>query len=289
MNETPGSLESTVFWLGSLPALMGVALFLVGVVLVFRRQKKSNLTIKLPGGGEVSAGTLSVAILCLALLFLVFAHQFFVKQRELENAERQAAGFRVFIDLAKSMPEKQRDALFIAVANDLRNELRKVGPPLDAPGSVAALDRVDKLARFLLEIDPSNGHGLYFAGEVLRIRGPAYRDKFREHFNQFVSVAEKVSPGSFSDHSTAEQAYTTGAGFSAERIAWVLHLLANDFLNDALAEADPRDRAEKLRTAREKAERALQIRESFDQTSASNRATTVVRDLATAELGKLGL
>jgi hypothetical protein len=289
MNETPGSLESSVFWLGSLPALMGVALFLVGVVLVFRRQKKSNLTIKLPGGGEISAGTLSVALLCLALLFLFFAHQFYVKQRELENAERQVAGFRVFIDLAKSMPEKQRDALFVAVANDLRNQLRQVGPPLDAPNSVAALERVDKLARFLLEIDPNNGHGLYFEGEALRIRGPAYRDKFREHFNQFVSVAEKVSPGSFTDHSTAEQAYATGAGFSAERIAWVLHLLANDFLNDALAEADPRDRAEKLRTAREKAERALQIRGSFDQTSASNRATNVVRDLATAELGKLGL
>ncbi|HVS52892.1 MAG TPA: hypothetical protein VHD62_11110 [Opitutaceae bacterium] len=289
MNETHGLLESSLFWFSSLPALMGVALFFVGLVLVFRRQKKSNLTIKLPGGGEVSAGALSTALLCLALLFLGVAHQFFLKQRELENAERQAAGFRVFIDLAKSMPEKQRDALFVAVANDLRNELRKVGPPLDAAVSVEALDRIDKLARFLLEIDPNNGHGLYFEGEVLRIRGPAYRDKFREHFNQFVSVAERFSPDSFHDHSTAEQGYATGAGFSAERIAWVLHLLANDFLNDALAEPERGSRAAKLRTARDKAERALQIRPSFDQTSAANRATTVVRDEARAELQKLGL
>jgi hypothetical protein len=48
----------------------------------------------------------------------------------------------------------------------MRNELRKIGGLPRTADSIDAIKRIDQLASFLLEIDPDNGHGLYFKGEV---------------------------------------------------------------------------------------------------------------------------
>jgi hypothetical protein len=90
------------------------------------------------------------------------------------------------------------------------------------------------------------------------------------------------------DGSDAEQGYRTGLGFCSERIAWIHHLLANDFLCDAMSEPNSANKIAKLRTAVSDAEAALKIRKGapFDQTSATNLATDVVRDSARAELQK---
>jgi hypothetical protein len=79
------------------------------------------------------------------------------------------------------------------------------------------------IAEFLVWTDAHDGFALYYLGEVERLLG--HRDLMREYFHAYLNTAP--APG------TALPG-RRGPGYFDERSAWVNHLLANDFLCEAL-------------------------------------------------------
>lgn len=116
------------------------------------------------------------------------------------------------------------------------------------------IDCVEAIAGVLLRVDANNGSGLYFAGEVWRVRAKrepakavAWRERMREHFWRYVD-AEKTLPSAQRD-GKSEACYRRAKGFCAERTAWVSHLMAIDYLQQADEAGNVSARAEFLRRA----------------------------------------
>jgi hypothetical protein len=87
--------------------------------------------------------------------------------------------------------------------------------------------------RMILEIDPDNGHGLYYAGEAYRHFGDW--DNMRDMFQKFLSAAAG-SPDSLTG--AAHDCYDRPDGFCKERLAYVNHLMALDSLGSAANASD---------------------------------------------------
>lgn len=146
--------------------------------------------------------------------------------------------------------------------------------------------QAEKLVDALKALDPQNGHASYFAGEIKRVRNstlftskscfkgwPAGKTESLEAYQQDFYYHREIAitlpaletggdPGS-------EACYNRARGYCSQRMAWIYHLLANDFYVHALA-LTGRDRLAPLSRAREFAVEARKYRrpeggEGFDQ------------------------
>lgn len=280
------------------PMLIGAIVASFGLWFAYRRKRVGDLSVEI-GKIKLSTKTLAIAMFIVALLFFGFALLAFsqteeyelakqkiqLQRQELETTREEARFRRALLSSARTMSDNQRASLFLAMAGQMRNELRNIGPKLRSVGVDAALSSIEAQAGFLREFDPNNGHGLYFTGEAMRIRGE--RDMFRSIFRQFISIARQHFPSSFTDRSTAEVCYASAQGFCAERIAWIYHLLANDYLRDALDESERSAKKTKLQTALSDAETAIKVwGKPFLQTSKLIVDTESVRARALGALNQ---
>jgi hypothetical protein len=80
----------------------------------------------------------------------------------------------------------------------------------------------------MLAVRPTNGHALYFAGEAYR--NTDRRDEMRNMFQNYEAAARGRADARTGD---ASRCYASPDGFCGERLAWVLHLMANDYLSEA--------------------------------------------------------
>lgn len=189
--------------------------------------------------------------------------------------------------------------------NNLRLGYRKARDSLGR-GS-GNFGEVDSDIEAILKLDPRNGHGLYYAGEVKRITAqslftpkscligsalaakPLPLDTYENDFARYLDI-EKAQPDAMrkGDYS-AETCYSRPEGYCPQRTAWVHHLLANDRYEEAMVSTDVRAKGDKLRRAREHAEAAAELyrdergQPGFDQC----RPTTVLIEDTKRELAAL--
>ncbi len=131
------------------------------------------------------------------------------------------------------------------------------------------LDCVSGLASVLLKDDQDNGHGLYYSGEVWRVKAkldPARadfsRDRMREHFFRYIAREQKLAPGERDGDGAA--CYQREKGYCAERTAWIDHLMALDYYQQGQDAVDKNIKIQRLRRASEFVENDLKFG-GFDQ------------------------
>lgn len=127
----------------------------------------------------------------------------------------------------------QSDAT-IRAANDLRQEFARATALRTPPLNEDDFRRVHELITALSQIDPLNGHAIYYSGQMKRWLGrktEAQQDfyKYLENEPQQPKVA---SEGDIS----VETCYRSTAGYCRQRSGWICHLLANDFYQKGLVE-----------------------------------------------------
>jgi hypothetical protein len=149
---------------------------------------------------------------------------------------------------------------------DLRNQFRNArdGLPVSGAGGFA---KVDKDVAALLELDPKNGHGLYYAGEVKRIKNQSLftskscviakelansheaLDIYENDFIRYLDIEMTLPASEAGGDYSAENCYARVSGYCPQRTAWVNHLLANDFYEESALSTDPVVKADQLRRA----------------------------------------
>lgn len=153
--------------------------------------------------------------------------------------------------------EESRSEVIVKASKDLRERFRR-----------QHFDCVYELAAVLIEDDPENGHGLYFSGEVWRVRATEpqnsalARKRMREHFFRYIS-AEKDLTDTERD-GDGKACYKRSKGYCAERTAWISHLMAIDYNKQAEEAADKATKLQYLQRAEEFLERDLKYG-GFDQ------------------------
>jgi len=120
------------------------------------------------------------------------------------------------------LPSENINSIIKGIARDLREKYRHKDFP-----------SVEALSRILLEIDPENGHGLYYAGEYCRLRRD--RIQMRGHFYRYFATAQKRPESKTGD---AEDCYDRPRGYCGERTGYIYHIMANDFYKDGLTKSD---------------------------------------------------
>jgi hypothetical protein len=150
-------------------------------------------------------------------------------------------------------------------SQELKDELFRAGPDKSAVIKARArtlreelerqhYDCVSDLASLLLEHAQDNGHGLYFSGEAWRGKAKTIaqdaevargrmRDKFFRYLDNEPSQPMEDRGGK------AEACYQREHGYCAERTAWINHLMAIDYYQQAQAAVDRDIRIQLLQRA----------------------------------------
>jgi len=85
----------------------------------------------------------------------------------------------------------------------------------------------------MLEVRPTNGHALYYAGEAARFLGDT-----QAMFNQFQNYIAASDQEAMARDGDAAACYARPNGYRAERLGWIAHLMANAYLDRADAADD---------------------------------------------------
>ena len=172
----------------------------------------------------------------------------------------------------------------VQVAKRLRAEFVRVRDNL-ASGD-GDFRQAEKLVDALKAHDPQNGHAWYFAGEIKRVRNSSLftakscfkgwpdgksegLEAYQQDFYYYREIAITLPALETGGDPGSEACYNRARGYCAQRIAWIHHLLANDFYVHALT-LTGRNRIAPLSRAREFAVEARKYRrpeggEGFDQ------------------------
>ncbi|MBE7466489.1 MAG: serine/threonine protein kinase [Planctomycetes bacterium] len=138
----------------------------------------------------------------------------------------------------------------------------------------------------LRALDENNGHVWYYKGEIKRISNPdRFTSKssrkassgpfeglheYQQDFLRYLEIASSLPESETGGAMGSEICYERPKGFCVQRTAWIHHLLAIDFYEEAMASVEPSDRAAKLTRATAHAKEARRYRrpeggEGFDQ------------------------
>jgi hypothetical protein len=271
-------------------AVLGAVLALYGAVLLGRRLRGHTSEIELAGFGKVTTAHHGVALVFVGAAMIWQSTSGLAQRDELaRTADRlrrseemlvafvspallREPGFRSYF--AAASPEL-REAIVRRAMGALNPEFRRVA---DAKQPVFAEDdfaAVRAIYDFLLADDSRNGTALYYKGEVHRLLRKPFL--MRESFDLY--LAQAPEPG-------ARLPGVKGLQYFDERTAWVHHLLANDYLCEALQTASLKsDTRPDLKMVLAEAETARKYHRDGFAASETMLSTETLEKAATKGLG----
>ncbi|MFL6261969.1 MAG: hypothetical protein ACJ76Y_19905 [Thermoanaerobaculia bacterium] len=144
------------------------------------------------------------------------------------------------------------------------------------------LECVASTATILLQTDHDSGHGLYFSGEVWRVKGKQdptrsdfSRDRMREHFFRYLEAEPNLPANERDGKSVA--CYLREKGYCAERTAWISHLMAIDYYQQAEDAGDNKIKMQRLQRASEFLKKDLAFG-GFDQIMQSKELDRKIKE-----------
>jgi len=107
------------------------------------------------------------------------------------------------------------------------------------------LKTMDGLSGFILAIDETNGHALYYKGEMQRLQGRRDRNSAgylgsHDHFFKYLNNLEKGAIR----RKTPMGCEKEETGYCSERTAWIKNLLAQDFYRAALLKVEDKQQGD---------------------------------------------
>lgn len=189
-------------------ALIVSGVFLtMGCYIAFLRKCDEKTSIKMPLIGYLCKENIGMAFVSTGIVALGF----FVSN--------------VFLAEKINDLKTEKNKLLIDAAEDLR---RAVSAKTEFDAKERA--QLEFLIQFIQRIDPKNGHAFYFAGTLRRDEKPK-KDSWPYLF-RYLELQRVVSDGERNGDTGSEICYERARGFCPQRIAWVRHMLANDFYEE---------------------------------------------------------
>jgi len=192
-------------------ALLGSAVFLtIGLYISFFRKCDERSSIRLPLLGYLCKDNIGMAFVSTGIVALGF----FVSN--------------VFLGDKINDLKTERNRLLLDAAEELR---RNVSTKTQFDEKDRA--QIDFLVKFIQRIDPKNGHAFYFAGTLSRIE--RRKSEGWPHFFRYIELQRALPESERGGDTGSEICYERARGFCPQRIAFVRHMLANDFYEEGKA------------------------------------------------------
>jgi hypothetical protein len=170
---------------------------------------------------------------------------------------------------------KAEQTKMLNIVHDLRQQYHESMNAVAQSGH-GDFSESEKDVKEILSLDPANGHGIYYSGELKRI---ANRNLFKgdcvipgalkseagelefydDDFNHYLDVERGLPAEERAGGVTSEACYARPSGYCSERTAWINHLLANDMYGEAMMSNDPMVQAEEFQRALGYANKAAEL------------------------------
>ncbi|GMV83477.1 MAG: hypothetical protein AMXMBFR7_46610 [Planctomycetota bacterium] len=220
--------------------------------------------------------------------------------KRMEHPQKEAAAVS---PSPNSDPSKHLQML----ARQLRQEFGRAREAFAKTGQ-ADFTKAEATIEALRALDENNGHVWYYKGEIKRIGNPArFTSKgglkassgpfellyeYQQDFLRYLELAAALPESETGGGMGSEICYERPKGFCVQRTAWIHHLLAIDFYEEAMVAPEPRDRAAKLTRAAAHAKEARKYRrpeggEGFDQGMDTTALQMKIADAET-KAGRIG-
>lgn len=199
--------------------MISLVCVLVGIYFLINRYSAGKIQIEFGRFGKINTTQTGLALIFLSLFLFVLSQHSYIQMRRIE-------------DLRTTL-----DKVIITTARNLRQEFHAIVDIQRPPVVSSAFSRVNLFIGVLQQIDPMNGHALYYAGEVKRAEG--MKKEAQQDFYRYIEAQDALPNSERSKDTGAEICYATPKGFCRQRSGWIHHLLANDFYSDALSEKNP--------------------------------------------------
>lgn len=241
-------------------ALVVSAIFLtIGFYVAFFRSCDEKSSIRLPLIGLLCKENIGMAFVSTGIVALGF----FVSN--------------VFLAEKINDLKTERNKLLLDAAEDLRS-IVNANPTIDAPGRI----KMEFLVHFIQRIDPKSGHAFYFEGTLRRL-GRDKKESWPPLF-RYLELQRAVTENERGGDTGSEICYERVKGFCPQRIAYVRHLLANDFFEEAKVVRSDDERKEFYVRA---FCQSLLLFELYPGGFAQFTPTSVIRQVSSSELKRL--
>jgi len=219
-------------------AALGAVLALAGVVILARRVRGHKAEIEIAGFGKIKTTHHGMALVFVGAA-LIGQSVTALQQRDdlrrtveqLKRSEELLVSFvtpallgdTAFRNYFVVATPGQREAIVRRAMGLLYPEFHRVTDVKQSRFEEKDFAAVRAIYDFLLEDDPRNGSALYYKGEAYRLLGRPFimRESFFYYLDQAPAPGGRL-PG------------VKGLQYFDERTAWIHHLLANQFLCEAL-------------------------------------------------------
>jgi len=186
-------------------------------------------TIKLLHFGEISTPYPGLIITFFGVFLFVAATWFHFDSRS--EREVKALLYPVMVETAKSLHAE----FHLVIDNNAR------------PIPQGLFNRTEELIRLLFQLDPENGHAIYYQGEVNRYEGRCSRSK--DQFMRYLDVLDALPASERNGDISQSICYARARGYCRQRTGWIQYLLAHQLYSEALQETSVLVRKEKLKEA----------------------------------------
>jgi hypothetical protein len=293
-------------WASDAAIGLGLLAFVVAAILI--ALLFTNYEILMP----VELAVVGVVSLCIAASCALTVGDAVAKRRiSVSLAFRHpvvvSAGAGAFAFLLVALAA--RATLFLLPTTDpmilalrLRDQFISARDKLENGGQID-FGEAEKTLSALKKLEPENGHVYYYSGEIKRVNKPDFFTAksctktlskgeaknlqiFQEDFYLYREGVLKRSALLTNPDTRSETCYSERSGYCAQRTAWIFHLLANDFYQEAMA-LEGSERLADLQQAQRFMGEALKYQrpeggEGFDQCISS----PLLRDKINQELGQ---
>jgi hypothetical protein len=182
---------------------------------------------------------------------------------------------KAFLRTVKSMSVSEKEDILTEASRILVKEIHTVTDNKHKDFVLEDFNRVSPVIKFMLKIDPKNGHAIYFQGEIYRLMTD-YAD-FTEYFQKYLDT-EKYIGSTFPKVIDTKLCYDTPHGYCEQRTAWISQLLANYYYNEGIKALDEKSKIESFKIAMENIQN---VRIHFPNGFASSSVTMSTVELET--------
>jgi len=155
---------------------------------------------------------------------------------------------KAYLITVKSRSISEKEIILTEASKILVKEIHSVTDNKHKDFVLEDFNKVIPVIKFMLKIDPKNGHAIYFQGEIYRLMNDYAH--FIEYSQLYLETEESIG-SHLPKVIDPNLCYETPHGYCEQRTAWISQLLANYYYKEGIKAPDERIKIKSFKLALE--------------------------------------
>lgn len=199
--------------------LTGLLCVCAGIFLLDKHYRNDAVKVKIGAFGEIHSRQSGLVLTFFGLFLFAFSSSSYSQTKKVDELHSQL------------------DVFMVATAKNMNREFHEVVDNQKPPIPSDSFKHLSFLISVLQQIDPNNGHAIYFTAEDKLWEGVPLKD-VRPYFYKYIEVLNALPETETGGDTGVQIIYERPKGYGRQRSGWIYNLMANDFYSEAVSEAN---------------------------------------------------